>query len=311
MPVKNLTAKDLVEGGATIHLQDGTVACKGTLPPQILSYGSRLLGTLDYGQTADDPCTAIDLPLTLFNHIAPAAADVEYLTHAREVDATGEKRAVVVCNRLPPASVGAQVYLVSLEGMADYLPSADGTRSPSIGPEIELVRLIVFRSWTFTANEMDESLRALLLGLNVGALTLPVTTPAPTRKRLATALANQAAGKLSGDDATVLMTNALAMGYVPMSHHLRGGGNTVSFYRGPLAPLPTPPASLDGYYHGPDAANAYDPQTGLFDVSCGAAWQLGHLLALQNAGMANELYQWKRSLTLREAWVAEQAELHQ
>ena len=53
----------------------------------------------------------------------------------------------------------------------------------------------------------------------------------------------------------------------------------------PLA-VPAAPA----YYTGPDAASAYDPQTGLFDVSYGAAWQLGQLLALQNSGLANQLY---------------------
>ena len=112
--------------------------------------------------------------------------------------------------------------------------------------------------------------------------------------------------QLSAADAPVLMQNALLMGYVPVDHHLRHGGRTVSFYRGPLVPLAVP-AAASAYYSGPDAASAYDPRTGLFDVSYGAAWQLGQLLALQSSGLANELYQWKRTVTRQQAIAAEEA----
>jgi hypothetical protein len=80
----------------------------------------------------------------------------------------------------------------------------------------------------------------------------------------------------------------------------------VSFYRGPLVPLPVP-AGPAAYYDGPDAAAAYNPQSGLFDVSYAAAWQLGQLLALQSTGLAGQLYQWKREVTRREAMAAEEA----
>ena len=95
---------------------------------------------------------------------------------------------------------------------------------------------------------MDQSLERLLEGLNAPAadgtrittLTLPIAGPAPSPARVAQAMTNQASGNLSSDDATVLMQNALLLGYVPMNHHLRHGGNTVSFYRGPLVPLAVP-----------------------------------------------------------------------
>ena len=320
--VRQVTAKDLVPAGTKITVLDSKITGTGTLAASTLSYGAALLGQLGYGETPDDPCTVVDLPLATFNQIAPAAADVQYLAHVREVDTsdgadsntTSERHAVVVGNRIPPANGVARAFLVSLEGMADYLPAADGTKSAKIGPAIDTVRLIVYRSWSFTTNDMDQSLQRLLEGLNAPAsdgkrittLTLPIAGPAPSPARVAQAMTNQASGTPSSDDATVLMQNALLMGYVPMNHHLRHGGNTVSFYRGPLVPLAVP-AGGPAYYGGPDDANAYNPQTGLFDVSYGAAWQLGHLLALQNSGMANELYQWKRSVTRQQSMTAEQA----
>jgi hypothetical protein len=291
-----------------------------------LSYGAAVLGQLGYGETPTDPCAVIDLPLATFNQIAPAAADMAYLAHIREVDtsdgvnsdSTSAQFSLVVGNRIPLTNGVARAFLVSLEGMADYLPAADGTQSTAIGASVNAVRLIVYQSWTFTTNDMDQTLEKLLEGLNtppangsrITTLTLPIAGATPTAAQIAQALANQSAGKLTSADATVLMQNALLMGYVPLNHHLRHGGNTVSFYRGPLVPIGVP-ANAPAYYSCPDAANAYNPQTGLFDVSYGAAWQLGQLLALQSAGMANQLYNWKHSVTQQQAMAAESALLTQ
>jgi hypothetical protein len=191
--------------------------------------------------------------------------------------------------------------------MADYLPGPDGTRSPAIGPSVDTVRLIVFLSWTFTVNDRDETLDKLLQGLDARfSLTLPIAGDTPSGPAVARAMASQAKGQVPADDARILMQNALLMGYLPLDHHLRHGGRTVSFYRGPFVPIPVP-AAAPAYYPGPDAANAYDPQTGLFDVSYGAAWQLGQLLALRSSGVANQLYQWKRTVTLQQASAEEDA----
>jgi hypothetical protein len=316
-----VTAKDLAPYWMTIHMRGSTRTATGTLPDTTLSYGT-LLRELDYGETPDDPCTVIDLPAAMFSQLAPAAADLPYLAHIREVDttegadspSTSERHAVVLASRVPAREGATRAYLVSLEGMADYLPQPDGTPSPAIGPSVDLVRLIAYHSWTFTVNDMNETLEELLRGLNadtgtgrpVTTLMLPITGGAPSGEQVARAMAHQADGALDGDDAPILMQNALLMGYLPADHHLRHGGHTVSFYRGPFVPLAVPaaPAAL---YSGPDAANAYNPQTGLFDVSYGAAWQLGQLLMLQSSGIANQLYQWKREVTRHEAIAAEEA----
>lgn len=325
-PLQTVTVEELVPLGTPITVMESTLTGTGKLAATTLSYGAALLEQLGYGETPLGTCSVIDLPIGVFNKVAPAAADVQYLAHVREVDttdgadsdATSMQCAVVVANRIPPSNGVAQAYLVSLEGMADYLPASDGTPSPLIAKTIDTVRLLAYRAWSFTANNMDQTLEQLLTGLNtpppggtrITTLTLPITGTAPTPTQVAQAMAQQAAGNPSAADATVLVQNALQLGYVPMDHHLRHGGSTVSFYRGPLAPLAVPAAG-PAYYSGPDAANAYNPQTGLFDVSYGAAWQLGQLLALQSPGMANQLYQWKKSVTQQEAVGAEQALLLQ
>ncbi len=323
-PLQSVTVQDLVPLGTSITVVESTATGTGKLAATTLSYGSELLGQLGYGESPTSACTVIDLSKNVFNKVAPAAADLQYLAHVREVDTTdgvdsdtaSTQCAVVVANRIPPSNGACRAYLVSLEGMADYLPSGDGTPSASIPIAIDTVRLLTFRSWSFTTNDMDQTLEQLLTNLNapppggtrITTLALPLSGTAPTATQVAQAMTNQTAGTLTATDATALVQNALQLGYVPMDHHLRHGGSTVSFYRSPLAPLPVPDGGV-AYYSGPDAANAYNPQTGLFDVSYGAAWQLGQLLALQSAGMANQLYQWKQSVTQQQAIAAEQAVL--
>jgi hypothetical protein len=325
-PRRDARVKDLVPEGTHITVRGSSVTDEGTLVPTTLSYGAALLHELDDGENPDDPCTVIDLPVATFNQIAPAAADLTYLAHVREVDTvegadsvtTHEEHAVVIANRMPAVGAVTRAFLVSLEGMADYLPGPEGMPSPAIGSQIDTVRLIAFQSWTFTVNDLDETLEKLLEGLNdtpeggtpITTLVLPITGPTPSAAAVAQAMAHQADGSVSADDATVLMRNALLMGYVPSDHHLRHGGHTVSFYRGPFVPLAVPPTGAT-LYSGPDAANAYNPQTGMFDVSYGAAWQLGQLLMVQSTGVANQLYRWKHEVTLRQAIAAENAILAQ
>ncbi|MEM9687701.1 MAG: hypothetical protein AAF934_12395, partial [Bacteroidota bacterium] len=85
----------------------------------------------------------------------------------------------------------------------------------------------------------------------------------------------------------------LQSGFYPLPHKLRGGGQTVSWYHGPLSPQSNT-ESLSFPAKGSDALLRYYEATGLFDVSYAAAWELGRLLALQNTRFSTELYQWKR-----------------
>lgn len=86
------------------------------------------------------------------------------------------------------------------------------------------------------------------------------------------------------------------MGYVAVKHHTRQGADTVSWYRGPLLPFANP-SYVQVPISSADALTRYDPQTGMFDVSLAAAWQLGQLLALADKSFSTALYNWKRGET--------------
>lgn len=317
-PVKR-TASDLVAVGTTITVAGSSVTGIGALPTGFASYPG--LSTLDYGETPADECMTIDVDAQRFSGIAPSAADLHYLSHIRESDTVDShdtveastSLAVVLGNRVPLDDQRAHAYLVSLEHMGPLLPAEDGTQSAAL--TATTVRLVTFRWWTFTANTMGETFVGLLEAVNsppppgqakrLTSLQVPFSGARAGQAQVQQAMNDLAAGKLADGDAEVLARNAFAMGYLPLGHQLRHGGETVSWYRGPLAPYAVtttvePPISC------PDAANRYDPQTGMFDVSYGAAWQVGQLLALQNEGFAMALYNWRRHVRQAAAVAAEQ-----
>lgn len=316
------TAADLVRFGEAISVQGSTATGVGRLPRETLSYPG--LNRLDYGERPDQELTAVDLPVELFSRVAPSARDLPYLAHIRHGDTTDVEdtaaaqndRAIVLGNRVPRDDATAHALLVSLERLGPYLPAGDGTPSRALAG-FRHVRLTVLRSWSFTANSLGETFLGLLEQLNtppedrarrISALRLPYVrgTRGPTPAEVDAAMAAQAAGTLDADGGRVLLDNAAAMGYVPFTEHLRFGGQTLGWYRGPLTPFHVE-TGLRVPVSCPDAANRYDPQTGIFDVSYGAAWQLGQLLALASSEYAVALYNWRRELRRARAVAEEQA----
>lgn len=306
-PVQRLKAMDLVPLGKPIKVEGSKATGTGTMPSGYLSYPG--FETLDYGELPDDICNVIDIPVALFNQIAPAKEDLPYLAHTRETDtidkagsnASTESSyfAVVFGNRIPVDQADSYAYLISFENFSAFLPAADGTNHIPEG--IQYIRLLCYRSWGFTANTLDQNFQALLENLNkdadgkVGLTTLqfPFVGKAPSKTAVEQALASQATGSLTDIQADTLVKNALTMGYIPADHHLRHAGHTVSWFRSPLAAYEIR-GNINLPFSCPDAANHYNPETGMFDVSYGAAWQLGQLLALQNKNYATALYNWKR-----------------
>ena len=320
---QKLTAKALVKKGSDITVDGSSVSSKGELPEDYLSYPG--INHLECGESPDDPCTVIDIPLELFNRVAPAAEDMQYTAQIREVDTTNTvdhtdstiQYAIVMGNRVAKDNAKSQVFLVSLEKMGDYLPGSDGTSSPHIPAGTTHLRLITYYHWSFTANAMGETFQGLARNLNKGpdgsqgltSLQYPFSGTPPARERVEIAISHQASGTLTSEDAEVLVNNAFSMGYTPLNHHLRHAGQTVSWYRGPLVPYPVA-MSISTPVSCPDAANQYNPQNGMFDISYGAAWQLGQLLALQNAGFSTSLYQWKSNAHEADFIAREQEIIH-
>lgn len=235
---------------------------------------------------------AIDLPIAAWTGIAPTLAEVPYLAHAREINTDGKEilginesgvYAVVIGNRLVPAGTAQSeaytVLLVSLEGHAAHLPSYAG--AGTTGPTgCDAIRLPVLASWGFTAAANQASFSQLMQALpqrgGVGLLQYPHAD--------------------FGDagDAQIAQT-ALDIGFAPLANNTRAGEGTTSWYRGPLAPVPTDPAAVVPVALS-DAAIRYDPKTGLFDASYAAAWQIGRLLALADASFARTMLAWRREL---------------
>lgn len=320
--VKKMTAKDLVTNGQKITVCGSDETGTGTMPAGYLSYPG--FETLDYGESPGDECMVIDIDIDTFNKIAPGVEELYYLGHIREVDTLdsedkpvdSHKYAVVLGNRVPRVNVTCYAFLVSLEKMSDYLPASNGTKSDKKTEGTTHVRLITYVNWHYMANDLDQSFKRLLENLDQMAgktcssgLRLPSASSPPGEDAVLAALKQQAKSKtLTPDNAVVLVQNALNQGYVPFNHHLRHGGHTVSWYRGPLVSYQVQTEQLTIPISCPDAANRYNPETGLFDVSYGAAWQLGQLLALQNRRFATIVYNWKKDI-LDSQVLAQEAKL--
>jgi hypothetical protein len=223
------------------------------------------------GGSEQNICTTIDVPYRLFRQIAPHLADLDYLAHARSV-ATGDKEdlpgigdgsfSVILANRLPAEGQRNIVVLISLEGVRDLIEDAAPTPLP------EAVRLVVLTQWSFRSEgpTFEDVLNSLCDGKDMWLRSMP--TDAAQHDTVRT---------------------ALELGYVPLAHALRQGDSTISWYRGPLVPVPIPAETESYIFANPDEALQYDEATGVFDTSYAAAWQLGRLLALQAPEFARAL----------------------
>ncbi|HYC88120.1 MAG TPA: hypothetical protein VEO54_02820 [Thermoanaerobaculia bacterium] len=264
----------------------------GGLPAGTISYPNL---ALEYGESATDPILFIDVPAALFTAIAPSAADLRWLAHAREIslETAARKRdttdgsiatdfSVVVSNRMPTAGNRTACHLVSLESMAPYLP-------PNALPAgTETIRLALLSFWELGCVAREETFREALVTLNrePGTLQIPY---AP-----------------ANDSSHDSVRNAFAMGYTAFDHHTRQGARTVSWYRGPLLPRAVTHDAVVPVTSS-DAVTRYDPATGMFDLSLSAAWQLGQLMALADKDFAALLYEWKRAQTTEAVLAFERA----
>lgn len=295
----------------SLDYQAGTLAdllpkaAGGTLPDDesTLSYpglttkgGSGLAANLERGENLTDPLYYLDIPVELFNAVAPSVDDLKVLAHARAVDVSGksdsqlrgdgsfQNYSVLVANRLPAQSLPAtatEVHLVSLEGMGEFLPQ-DNTyqKSTELGAQVAKIRLASLYRWKFIALTPAETFAQFLLAVDAGAIGLPAVEQGTSSEEQQVA-------------------QALEMGYVPFRHETRNGQVTISWYRGPLVPFTLNDSDSFPKEHA-DALLRYNPNTGMFDVSYAAAWQLGRLLGLSQKGYARDLYRYKK-IHLRSA----------
>jgi hypothetical protein len=258
---------------------DGGKLPRGTRGPHL---GTRTKPPLDAGESAEDPCSYIDLSADLFASIAPRLADLPFLAHARGVD-TGNKPiegiladgiySVLVGNRVPHESALNAAFLVSFEGFSDLLAGATAAEAT--------IRLAVLHSWNFQMGG-DDPFDDLMSQKNSGLLAIdppPAVSPHGAGQQV-TVHAPVPGSETFAEDT---VSYARQSGYAAVTHHLRDGGQTFSWYRGPLIPYQLGLAN-DDQFRTADALLRYDPASGLFDTSYAAAFELGRLLALQSEG---------------------------
>ena len=226
------------------------------------------------GQLPEDEITVIDVPKKLLEQILPSQEEVALLAHINQLTddrntPVSEPLATILGNRLPQSGEISTVHLVALEnrykgkpiGQFDYQGAGDN----------DLIRLVSLTSWSFACVDNRQNFSALLQKIN--------------RKPDTLRLKNR--HNSEADD-------YLSAGYVPLAHSLRQGDKTISWYHSPLSPGKNPDR-LSSPVATADALLRYDSNSGLFDVSYAAAWELGRMLTLHNQILAVELFNWKRS----------------
>lgn len=251
----------------------------------------------DYDDLDKDLCQTIDLPAKVFGAVMPRKQDLPYLAHVREVETDNKetwsllkegKFSVVVCNRFPETQAKASdekekdwgivntVCLVSLEGWGEYLK--DPRTYIDSG---QIFRLLVLGSWRFTC-QGSSAFKSQMVRLDDKRLLCrpPLNAGEPA--------------------ALAYINRALEMSFAPLNHDLRNGDTTISWYRGPLVPMLYEKSVTYTDIPCADAALRYEPESGMFDASYAAAWQLGRLLALQDQAFAQALHRFR---TDYQRWV--------
>jgi hypothetical protein len=260
---------------------------------------------LEPGQSVDDPIQTLDVPLAQFWALAPTFADLKLLAHVRKVNLLTKATlagtvgpgqptgtySIVFGNRLPQSSepplVGKKTFafLVSLEGLEEFLPDDDGTPPPGNKFDgAKLLRLAVLHNWVFYSVSESATFVNTLLSLNGRDPEKPDEAENTNLRLL-----------YHGKNPVVKA--ALDMGFAPLNTDLRTAEETVSWYRGPLTPYQVGDPKIKIPVSSADEANRFDPTTGIIDQSYGAAWTLGRLMAIQDPAFSTALYNWKTGLT--------------
>ena len=339
--MKRGTVLDLVPSTLKMKDKNGGLV-SGTLPSNTYSIFSYLLQppvpaipvSPEYGNAAEDSCTYIDVPASLFNKLAPSMDDLKMMAHIRAVEMDAkplqqdetvkltEQYGLVLGNRLPETYTGSPAeqsataegnnvaFLISLECMELALRNnkAPQNQYPVITANGGFVRLIVLSQWSFTSwASKSFQFEQLLKGLNdrdpdSDNSAVPLKNPLfrlPNPPQYKTPTKEQ-----------LVVQDMIALGYSPLNHLTRVPATgdlpniqTVSWYRGPFVPFPQQsiiPFALKAAniastpVYTPDKLLRFDPKIGLYDTSYAAAWQLGQLVALQNKTFSVPYFKWQK-----------------
>ncbi len=234
----------------------------------------------------------LDVERGLLETVLPSGNDVSLHAYAWRHGTADDAAMSAVVYSHRATTLGLQrAYLVSLEGRYEGTPSTFAFGSTAADPK-HPIRLLVLDRWEFRVEadkaHLDE--RLTQLSIREDGTRAPLDLAVPSEH-------------LDGPGVELLKA-----GYAPLRHHLRDGGDTWSWYRGPLIrTLPearsdrTPPSLPVDHA---DALVLQDHDNGLLFTGRAAAWELGRHLALENTEFALSVARWKTDWRRRQHLVA-------
>lgn len=239
-------------------------------------------------ENGEEECCILDIPVSMFRSICPKEAELQLLSHVKEVSLDNKEHdpiiengifSCITANRFPVVSdtqnraIKHTAYLVSLVEYEEYLQMSDTEQTKEL-KGYSHVRVIQLYKWNFYTTKEPYNFLSVVKKITPNVLCY---TP------------NLAVHKRYEDKA---LLNILRKGYYPLNHDLRDGSKTVSWYRGPLLPILF--HTVEPRYHVfADELYYLDPEIGMFDVSYACAWKLGRMLSLQNLSLCQELLLWR------------------
>ncbi len=265
--------------------------------------------TIEPFEKEGEKVKVIDIEHGLLMKLLPEFDELPYLAHVRKPlagrlsEEDPDECAIVLGNRLPAPGARNTVHLVSLENRYYYDQEHDKFlfNEQAAGAK-ELTRLVSLKSWEFSCFDPKKTLKHLLCHLNGYTLELGKTD---TYQPPASDTGSHTLRIPAPEGTPAVVADYLSQGYAPLPHHMRHGHQTISWYKGPLATnakqqkLSIPKDPKEELVKSADQLVRFDQTTQLpmFDVSYGAAWELGRMLTLKEKDIAIALFQWKRKHT--------------
>ncbi len=213
-----------------------------------------------YFDEETDMCRVVDIAVDTYREIFPSTADIPLLAHAKfadlskspdEVCAQDGYFSVIIANRFVPSHSGEETV------SACHLVTAFGY-GDDVPDGFRKVRLVSLHQWSVrSTSEAGRPFTELIAGLAADS----------------SEIGHQKAG------------GAAAV----KPHYTRTGEMTYSVFRSPLIPGSSTAIPKLRTAHTADGRLMYDQETGIFDVSYAAAFQLGRLITLSRPEIAAKI----------------------
>lgn len=255
-------------------LESTTVQGVGSRDPATFSY---LAQTLDL--PADTPLQVLYVRNQVLKNALPTIADLRFLCHVKRKEENGvvQDTAIVIANRLPdagPEGSSPQIHtavLVSLEQRGALFQAG------ALSNANAFTALVVLHHWTFRPSQggdFEHVVQAIKYRPNGGVVRFGNLARSPEAGE---------AVPVSGGFPGLLNTHGFFLDPLPHTQP----GQVV--YRSPLRPCP--PAQRSPFFAIRAAPEEFDDATGEVDYSHAAAFEIGRLLAMADAGVLEDIRQ--------------------